>query len=110
MVSRSLWRSIELEDALHWLSTLGGAYSNLGERSLSFALRAGSNALSQMRVVLLSAAPALLDPAVIRRCWLFVAMSRIQTGDLRGAAGIVRAVHWGNSEEARTQGQGQSNG
>ncbi len=24
---------IELEDALHWLSTLGGAFSNLGEHN-----------------------------------------------------------------------------
>ncbi len=26
----------ELEDALHWLSTLGGAYSNLGDHSAEF--------------------------------------------------------------------------
>ena len=26
-----IWEYIELEDALHWLSTLGGAFSNLGE-------------------------------------------------------------------------------
>ena len=28
-----LWEYIELDDALHWLSTLGGAFSNLGEHS-----------------------------------------------------------------------------
>ena len=33
---RSLEERIELEDAMHWLSTLGGAYSNLGEHSLAF--------------------------------------------------------------------------
>ena len=32
-----LWRVIEQEDALHWLSTLGGAFSNLGEASQVFA-------------------------------------------------------------------------
>ena len=31
-----LWRAIEFEDALHWLSTLGGAFSNLGEGSYNF--------------------------------------------------------------------------
>ncbi len=31
--SQVLWMYIELEDALHWLSTLGGAFSNLGEHS-----------------------------------------------------------------------------
>ena len=33
---RCLEERIELEDAMHWLSTLGGAYSNLGEHSLAF--------------------------------------------------------------------------
>ncbi len=28
-----LWIYIELDDALHWLSTLGGAFSNLGEHN-----------------------------------------------------------------------------
>ena len=32
-----LWRVIEQEDALHWLSTLGGAFSNLGEANQHFA-------------------------------------------------------------------------
>ena len=36
IVSRKLWEQIEMEDALHWLSTLGGAYSNLGENSFNF--------------------------------------------------------------------------
>ena len=31
-----LWQEIEMEDAMHWLSTMGGAYSNLGEHSSSF--------------------------------------------------------------------------
>jgi hypothetical protein len=32
-LSQVLWMYIELEDALHWLSTLGGAFSNLGEHN-----------------------------------------------------------------------------
>ncbi len=36
LAQRILWEQIELEDALHWLSTLGGAYSNLGDHSLTF--------------------------------------------------------------------------
>ena len=34
-----LWEYIELEDALHWLSTLGGAFSNLGEHDRKFAVK-----------------------------------------------------------------------
>ena len=37
LASSLLWRAIEQEDALHWLSTLGGAFSNLGEASQAFA-------------------------------------------------------------------------
>ena len=36
LVSSKLWEAIEREDALHWLSTLGGAFSNLGENNLEF--------------------------------------------------------------------------
>ena len=98
-----LWRAIEFEDALHWLSTLGGAFSNLGEGSYNFvseenclailsrsivrsfdvhviflqALRAGENALSQMRLVL-NFSYGQRNPAVIAKCWLFVAMSLMQ--------------------------------
>ena len=39
LVGCKLWESIEREDALHWLSTLGGAFSNLGEHSLKFVIR-----------------------------------------------------------------------
>lgn len=31
-----LWREIELDDASNWLSTLGGAYSNLGDHSAEY--------------------------------------------------------------------------
>ena len=37
LASSLLWRVIEQEDALHWLSTLGGAFSNLGEANQHFA-------------------------------------------------------------------------
>jgi hypothetical protein len=36
LVSRKLWEAIEREDAIHWLSTLGGAFSNLGEHNVAF--------------------------------------------------------------------------
>ena len=31
-----VWDQVEMEDALHWMSTLGGAYSNLGDHSIDF--------------------------------------------------------------------------
>lgn len=83
-----LWERIELDDAMHWLSTLGGAYSNLGEHSLSFAHRACENALRQMKIALKSD-----DPFVIYRCWLYVAMSLMQQGKLSSSRRIIEAVY-----------------
>ena len=31
-----VWSEVEMDDAMHWMSTLGGAYSNLGDHSLDF--------------------------------------------------------------------------
>lgn len=87
LVNGILWEAIELDDALHWLSTLGGAYSNLGEHSQSFAVRAGQNAWNQMRIALRSQ-----DPTVILKCWLFVAMSLMQLQKLRRSKQIIRNV------------------
>ena len=36
MAFHKVWSQVELEDALHWMSTLGGAYSNLGDHSTDF--------------------------------------------------------------------------
>ena len=82
-----LWQVIEQEDALHWLSTLGGAFSNLGESNLQFAERAGRNAFKQMLVGTRSG-----DLSVVSKCRLFVAHADLQLGRLRSAARLVRSV------------------
>jgi len=103
----TIWRAIEVEDALHWLSTLGGAYSNLGEHKREFvrsvkrgemalkvcfqAEKAGMNAFHQMRVALMSG-----DPRVLLRCWLFVAMSHLQTDRLNSSRAIILRVYAAN--------------
>jgi len=88
LAQRKLWEQIELEDALHWLSTLGGAYSNLGDHSLTFAKRAGDNAFRQMKIALRSS-----DPYVLNKCWLFVAMSLMQQGQLQKSKYIIYQIH-----------------
>ena len=85
--SAVLWRYIEQDDALHWLSTLGGAFSNLGERRPEFALEAGRNARKQLLVGFSSG-----DVSLVARCQLFIAHSLIQLGQLRTAGRIVRSV------------------
>jgi len=85
---QTLWERIELEDAMHWLSTLGGAYSNLGEHSMTFAHRACDNAIRQMKIALKSD-----DPFVIYRCWLYIAMSLMQQGKLSKSRKIIETVY-----------------
>merc|ERR1712186_305437 len=85
---QSVWQQVELEDALHWLSTLGGAYSNLGDHSIEFAIKAGKNAYKQMAIALRSQ-----DPLVIYKCWLFVAMSLMQQKQLKKSRMIIQTVH-----------------
>ena len=82
-----LWKVIEQEDALHWLSTLGGAFSNLGESNQQFAERAGRNAFKQMML-----GSRCGDLAVVAKCRLFVAHADLQLGRLRSAARLVRSV------------------
>ena len=87
LTAATLWRAIELEDALHWLSTLGGAFSNLGESSAVFAERAGRNAFKQLVV-----GSQCGDLSVVAKCQLFLAHSELQLGLLRSAAHRVRWV------------------
>jgi len=87
LASSVLWRHIEQDDALHWLSTLGGAFSNLGEKRPEFALKAGRNAGKQLVVGLSSG-----DVSLVARCQLFIAHSLIQLGHLRSAVMLVRSV------------------
>ena len=87
MTSTLLWRVIEQDDALHWLSTLGGAFSNLGEKDQQFAMRAGTNAFKQLLV-----GSSCGDLTVVAKCQLFIGHSELQLGQLRSAARRVRSV------------------
>ena len=87
LTSSVLWRFIEQDDALHWLSTLGGAFSNLGESRPEFAMKAGRNARKQLLVGLSTG-----DVSQVARCHLFIAHSLIQLGELRAAGRLLRSV------------------
>ena len=87
MAHTLLWEMIELEDALHWLSTLGGAFSNLGEHNPKFAVKAGTNAMKQLMVAMRCG-----DQTVVSRCWLFIGQSLLHQGQFGQAARVVRFV------------------
>ena len=52
------------------------------------AQRAGDNAFRQMKIALRSS-----DPYVLNKCWLFVAMSLMQQGQLKRSKHIIYHIH-----------------
>lgn len=69
---------IHVYEVMAWLSTLGGAYSAMGD----YCDRAKGVA-KQISAKQLQLAARLGDPTQVCRCWIFLAMSAIQHGQLR---------------------------
>lgn len=78
-------RRAELEYIMSWLSTLGGAFSSLGDDATRFANIAGKISVKQFNIAI-----TMGDPITISRCKLYYAISLIQLGKLRKAKYIVR--------------------
>lgn len=68
----------ELDNALSWLSTLGGAFSALGDHFEKCALIAGKISVDQLRLAL-----QLGDPTIAARCRLYYSLSLIQQQKFR---------------------------
>ncbi|CAN7985456.1 unnamed protein product [Ixodes hexagonus] len=79
---------VELDNAMAWLSTLGGAYSALGDNSVKFA-----EAASQVSVQQLKLALRIGDPATLCRCHIYIAMSLLQRGYFRSCRRLLREQH-----------------
>ncbi|XP_071946591.1 uncharacterized protein [Antedon mediterranea] len=76
---------LEFEDAFSWLSTLGGAYSSLGDQFHQCASVAGR--ISQQQFIL---AKKIGDPYLMSRCYVFLSLSLMQRGFLKYAQFILR--------------------
>ncbi|XP_049839262.1 uncharacterized protein LOC126284401 [Schistocerca gregaria] len=74
----------ELENAMYWLSTLGGAFSALGDEFQHCAVMAGRISVGQLWLAL-----RLGDALTVARCKLFLALSLMQQGRLRAARQLV---------------------
>ncbi|XP_034933666.1 uncharacterized protein F58A4.6 [Chelonus insularis] len=68
----------ELNYAMSWLSTLGGAFSAMGEQFDSCAKVAGKISMHQFKLAL-----RLNDPLLIARCRLYACLSLIQQNKLK---------------------------
>ncbi|XP_071510717.1 uncharacterized protein F58A4.6-like [Diadema antillarum] len=74
-----------MDDAFSWLSTLGGAFSALGDDFQHFADKAGNVSLHQMKLAF-----QMGDPILQARCKVYIAQSLLQKGFIRQAMAIIR--------------------
>uniref|UniRef100_A0A1Q3FFW7 Uncharacterized protein n=1 Tax=Culex tarsalis TaxID=7177 RepID=A0A1Q3FFW7_CULTA len=86
--NRMIWERIELDEMMSWLSTLGGAFSALGDYKLACADVAGKISLQQMKFAL-----RLGEPSLIARCRLYMAISLIQKYQFGAAKRIVQQIY-----------------
>lgn len=78
----------ELDNAMSWFSTLGGAYSALGDEFSHCAEMAGRISFRQFDLAL-----RLGDPSTVARCKLYIALSLIQTFRFKYARKIIETQH-----------------
>ncbi|CAH3123580.1 unnamed protein product [Porites lobata] len=76
---------MQLQDVMAWLSTLGGAYSAMGEHFCSYSEKAGQISQHQFLVAM-----RLGNPILAAQCKVFAAMSLIQRGRLKMASKVIR--------------------
>ncbi|XP_076231539.1 uncharacterized protein F58A4.6 [Calliopsis andreniformis] len=78
----------EVDHAMSWLSTLGGAFSALGDNFQHCAEIAGKISVKQFELAL-----RLGDPLLVARCKLYAALSLIQQGHFKMPKKIIRNVY-----------------
>ncbi|UXI16835.1 alpha-galactosidase A-like [Sarcoptes scabiei] len=76
---------MDLEETLSWLSTLGGAYSSLGDHNLRFAKLAETITFSQLRL-----SSIYDDPNLRARCLIYLSHSWCQQGKRREAIKLIK--------------------
>ncbi|XP_062553883.1 uncharacterized protein F58A4.6 [Armigeres subalbatus] len=86
--NQMMWERIELDEMMSWLSTLGGAFSALGDYKLTCADTAGRISVQQMKLAI-----RLGEPSVIARCRLYMAIALIQRYEFAAAKHIVKQIY-----------------
>uniref|UniRef100_A0A0A9XMN3 Uncharacterized protein F58A4.6 n=1 Tax=Lygus hesperus TaxID=30085 RepID=A0A0A9XMN3_LYGHE len=85
MFEQSALERRELDHAFAWFSTLGGAFSALGDYMTDCAIMAGKISTKQFKLAL-----RLGDPSLLARCRLYMALSLIQQRNFKLAKSIIR--------------------
>ncbi|XP_057365967.1 uncharacterized protein LOC130686818 [Daphnia carinata] len=79
---------IELDHIMSCLSTLGGAFSSLGDQLIDCAKAAGKISFQQYKI-----AEKLCDPVTLMRCQLYLAISFIQCNHFKKARIVITSVY-----------------
>lgn len=79
-----VWEQLEIDHMMSWLSTLGGAFSALGDYFSASAEIAGKISMHQMKL-----ACRMGDPFLLSRCYLYSSISLIQKGRFKLARRIL---------------------
>ncbi|XP_053693946.1 uncharacterized protein F58A4.6 [Sabethes cyaneus] len=86
--NRMIWERIETDEMMSWLSTLGGAFSALGDYKLDCANIAGRISIQQMKFAM-----RVGEPSLIARCKLYLAIAMIQRYNFAGAKQMVVQIY-----------------
>ncbi|XP_076640763.1 uncharacterized protein F58A4.6 [Halictus rubicundus] len=78
----------EVDHAMSWLSTLGGAFSALGDEYQHCAEMAGKISVKQLQLAM-----RLGDPHLVARCKLYAALSLIQQGQIKIPKTVIRNIY-----------------
>ncbi|XP_058799420.1 uncharacterized protein F58A4.6 isoform X2 [Phymastichus coffea] len=77
----------EIDHAMSWLSTLGGAFSALGDYSDHCAKIAGQISIEQCKLSI-----RLGDPQLVARCKLYAALSLLQQNNFKVSKCMVKKI------------------
>lgn len=88
LVRTLIWEQLEIDHMMSWLSTLGGAFSALGDYFSTSAEIAGKISFHQMKLAM-----RLADPFLLSRCFLYFSISLIQKGRLTQARRILESQY-----------------
>lgn len=79
-----VWEELEIDQMMSWLSTLGGAFSALGDYFSTSAEIAGKISFHQMKLAI-----RLDNPFLLSRCFLYLSISLIQKNKFKSARKII---------------------
>lgn len=83
-----VWEQLETDHMMSWLSTLGGAFSALGDYFDDRANIAGKISIHQMKLAVRSG-----DPGVVSRCLLYLSIAYIQKHRFKAARFIISSQY-----------------